>query len=322
MRKTAMSDALNIDLQDDTLSTMRASRGRPSVLKMQFAQFRSQGRIPIIFAFEGDDDKIVYHHWIKRLYPDLDYEPYVCNGKSLVFQLMDIIDRDLTGIGEGVFFFVDRDFDDLRGRSPDNRLFVTDMYSVENYLVCDDVLRSLLKNEFHCSDIRTRETICKKFSEVYDGYIKHTSCINERISFARQAHVKIHVTIPDRLQDFFNFDLKNAFGLSAPSDEIIKYDVEYDEIDWLAHRVYFRKLDPRRRYRGKFHLNFFLKWLTHLAEDHKSSDSYFFSNGLRAPKVRRTEFVLSSFSARSPTPYGLADFLRAVSRLPCEGIPE
>jgi hypothetical protein len=42
-------------------------------------------------------------------------------------------------------FFVDRDFDDLQGRLPDNTVYMTETYSIENCIVCREVLEDILK---------------------------------------------------------------------------------------------------------------------------------------------------------------------------------
>ena len=68
-----------------------------------------------MLVFEGDDDKIVYGQWIRRVRPTLRYEPFPCGGKKEVRELKNALARDLAHLDDGVFFFVDRDFNDLLG---------------------------------------------------------------------------------------------------------------------------------------------------------------------------------------------------------------
>jgi Protein of unknown function (DUF4435) len=68
-----------------------------------------------LLAFEGDDDKIVYGQWIRRIRPGLRYEPFPCGGKREAKELKNALGRDLAQLGENVFFLVDRDYDDLTG---------------------------------------------------------------------------------------------------------------------------------------------------------------------------------------------------------------
>ncbi len=123
------------------LDDMRKSRDVAAVLKTRLAQLKSGAPDVPVFAFEGPDDKFVYYAWVGRIDRDVRYEPFICNGKAGVLELRRIVRRDLGDIGKGVYFFVDRDFDDLRGEDPWDDLFMTDRYSVENYLVDDQHLR-------------------------------------------------------------------------------------------------------------------------------------------------------------------------------------
>jgi hypothetical protein len=78
-----------------------------------------------------------------------------------------------------VYFFVDRDFDDLQGRSAHERLFITNKYSVESYLVCDRLLEELLKIEFHCNGhAAVRTKIIEKFKKAYEAFLTVTKEVN------------------------------------------------------------------------------------------------------------------------------------------------
>ncbi len=63
-------------------------------------------------------NKPVFIQWIRRLSPDLTYEPFLANGKRKSLALRKSLRQDLGNLREGVYFFVDRDFDDLQGTSP------------------------------------------------------------------------------------------------------------------------------------------------------------------------------------------------------------
>lgn len=163
-----------VDEEDSPyLQRLRSSRNSPAVLKAKLIAFRSSEPNVIIIAIEGDDDKIIYAQWIARVRGDLVYEPFPCRGKKSVLDLKAVVERDLGNLDKNLYFFVDRDFDDLAGHKPSEALFLTDMYSVENYLVSRDVLESILKNEFHCHgrpDIR--RTIIEMFDEDYSKFLK------------------------------------------------------------------------------------------------------------------------------------------------------
>jgi hypothetical protein len=127
----------------------------------------------MVFAFEGDDDKIVYGQWIRRLFPRLHYEPFPCGGKKGVKALKNSLHKDLTGQERNVLFFVDRDYDDLAGFESQSGVFMTDAYSVENYLVTPRVVGELLRDEFPC---HARPDLRQKIARIFvDDYAKFLS---------------------------------------------------------------------------------------------------------------------------------------------------
>ncbi|OKO75534.1 DUF4435 domain-containing protein [Bradyrhizobium sp. AS23.2] len=100
---------------DAYIAKLKDARKSPAVLKTKLAILRSKLPNCLVFAFEGDADKAVYFQWVRRIRPDLSYEPFPCDGKKQVFLFREMLRRDLTGLASRVHFFIDRDFDDLAG---------------------------------------------------------------------------------------------------------------------------------------------------------------------------------------------------------------
>ena len=79
----------------------------------------------------------------------------------------------------GVFYFIDHDFDGARGQDIDETIFVTDRYSVENYLVSREVLEELLKDEFHLDGLpEVRRRVVALFNTTYDLFVAVTRQLN------------------------------------------------------------------------------------------------------------------------------------------------
>ncbi|HEL4773384.1 TPA: DUF4435 domain-containing protein, partial [Stenotrophomonas maltophilia] len=110
---------------------MKAAVGTSAELKLRLINLRSQLANALIFVFEGDDDRAVYGAWMRQIDRGMVYEPFTCKGKSAVLRLKVSVDRDAAGLGDGVFFFVDHDFDGSRGVELNRNLYVTDGYSME-----------------------------------------------------------------------------------------------------------------------------------------------------------------------------------------------
>src|SRR6516162_499595 len=83
---------------------LKSARTTSAVLKLKLITLKSGFPDALVFAFEGDDDKIVYGQWIRRIRPELQYEPFPCGGKEGVRGLKNAVTRDLSGLGTGVFF--------------------------------------------------------------------------------------------------------------------------------------------------------------------------------------------------------------------------
>lgn len=308
-----MNELTTIKEEDPLLNHMKQSRKGASVLKMDLVTLKSQLTNTLILVFEGIEDKGVYFHWLKIISPDIKYEPFPCNGKSYVLELRKVVDRDLNEIGKGVYFFVDRDFDDLRGEPSGNQTFMTDQYSVENYLVTEGVLLELLKNEYHChGQPQIREIIRQAFIEIYDKFLEATTEINFLIFCARKLKIRIKPSLPDRIGKIVAMNLNDATPVASASEIInMARDLTPDEASLL--RVDFDKLDKKERYRGKFAYLFFIEWLKHLAEDRTNVASTYFPEVPKNIKIKLQSLTLDNLASKSKPPQHLADFVRRMS---------
>ena len=298
---------------DKYLEDMKAARKGPAVLKLQLLLLRALKADVLIFAFEGGDDKIAYSRWISRLAPNLVYEPFPCSGKKYVLQLRDVVLRDLGGIGYRVYFFVDRDFDDLAGYSSHPSTFMTDRYSVDNYLVSEAILEEVLKNEFHCHgrpDVR--QPIVELFQLVYTQFLALIRDINWRLFVARRLKLSAAST-PDKLRDLVTIALEGVTAGPKSAEQLFPFPFEPAAADVSALALTFATLDPATRYRGKYSLEFFERWLDLLANDYIDAGTKFFGGISRVEKVRKGELVLGGFAAKSTPPDGLAEFLQAAA---------
>lgn len=299
---------------DSYVRDLKKSRGSAAVLKMDLVSLRGdRPGIPVL-VFEGPEDTAVYYSWVKQLAPCLEYEPFVCKGKDLVLKLKDVVDRDMDGLRAGVFFFVDRDFDDLRGQAEDSeRLLMTDKYSVENYLVSEDVLDSVLTHYFHCQGVPViRKSVCNAFAQRYSEFLASTSELNFRIFLARRLGIEVKGGLPDKISSIASLELHQVGMAGKSADQVVKLSREpkASEIDQL--RDEFSALVMRDRFRGKFALIFFSRWLELLAADRVKDVSHFFGALPKNVKVRVTEIGMEALAVRSLRPRGLAELLKRV----------
>lgn len=295
------------------LEDMKSSRGVAAVLKARLAQIRSSAPDIPILSFEGPDDKLIYYAWTSRVRPGFKYEPFVCNGKDGVLTLRRMVRRDLGNIGEGVYFLIDRDFDDLRGEEESDDLFMTDLYSVENYLVDEQVLDELLKNEFHCHGGPVeRKKIIEIFAKLYDEFQTIVRPINYRLYIARKLNVELAGRLPDRIARIASVSLFDVKPAGSDAARLIEFTREpsADEVQSIHNE--FANLSPRDRFRGKFFLLFFLKWLEHLASDRNSENPKCFQSTNCEMKANFSLLTLGALAGKSPMPSGFAEFIDRV----------
>ena len=136
-------------MSNGLVAAARESRHSPAVLKARILGIRSGDIDSWILVYEGKDDVGVYDVWVRAVLPDLAFYPLPGSGKSQVLSLRDNLSRSAEEVRSRILYFVDRDFDDLRGYPQGGDIFCTTSYSIENDLVNETVLRSILDDEQH-----------------------------------------------------------------------------------------------------------------------------------------------------------------------------
>jgi hypothetical protein len=298
---------------DPVIERLINSRDNPAVLKMGLIQMRGRcPKIPI-FAVEGETDKSVYSHWVRRFRPHLRYEYFVCKNKHQVLMLHGSIQRDRTGLQKNVFFFIDRDFDDLAGVDHSEAIFMTDKYSIENYLVCEVVLDDILKIELSCNgypELRTKLAVL--FNNTYAQFLNVTSSFNFRLFTAKRFAIPRTGAFPERINQIAVISLEEVKPQIRPTEQVIELEREPTEQEIEVCECEFAELVPFDRYRGKFALLFFKRWLDLLIDDYSAKTSVHFNQVEELTRARREEIVFNSLAARSPTPIGLQEFLSSI----------
>lgn len=296
---------------DPLIQRMRNARNSPNILKLELARRRSTEAALPFLVLEGDDDKIVYAQWIGRLRPSLKYALFPCRGKGHLLGLLDLLRRDATGLAEGVHFFIDRDFDDMRNREPGPDVYMTDSYAVENYVVSEHVLEKLLQIEFHChSCAETRRRIQNIFKEDYQNFLNETKSINLRLFKARKIGLATD-SITSTLTKLASVSVGSVQRGTASPEEIIRFRESIDEEISADLESEFSDLDPPKRYRGKFALAFFKKWLRDLGETHRPGEGLFEKIDTRSA-FRLDEITLNSMASKSEMPDGLLEYVAAI----------
>lgn len=294
----------------------RARSGRQSgaVLKVSLSNIRSRDRSIPVFVFEGQGDFGPYRVWIGRIRDGLKYVPLNARGKRQVLEFRARLQADTGNLKQGVYFFVDHDFDGLQGHAPGPDLFCIDSYSIENYLVSAEVVRSILIEEFRCSAIEDEcDKVVRIFDDVARQFLQCMRAANRRMFFGTRLGIR-GSGVEEALSRYVEIGLTEV-RLTCTDQDLqalipLEREPAPEEIDLLAAE--FDALDPRTGYRGKFIIGFLLRWLELLAEERRRSDKGVFSTTFDV-KFSTQKLSMDSLAGRSEIPKGLRSFVTSIA---------
>ncbi len=146
----------------DYVELLRAeARGAHAVFH-QFALARSVDAAALFFFFEGEEDPTFYMPHIVARLSDRRHHVFICYGRSEVLKSHSLVERDGRGAQQALFF-IDKDHTDFMSNADPNlpwSVFQTDLYSIENYLTCENVFRRYWIERLHLSDLDPRYAEC------------------------------------------------------------------------------------------------------------------------------------------------------------------
>jgi Protein of unknown function (DUF4435) len=172
------------------IDTLRAARrSQVSILHEFLSQYDPQARRVHAF-FEGHDDIAFFVPHIERyLPPGTRLIRYTCEGKPRVFETFEQIMRRMPEVRH-TLFFVDKDLDDVLGTPwpTDPRIFVTDVYSIENYIVTSGVLMKFYRDNVKLRGVTFPDDVIERhFENQLARFQKQILCIMAWILVLRRS---------------------------------------------------------------------------------------------------------------------------------------
>lgn len=250
---------------------------------LEYNKLRSKNSSAWIFSVEGKDDIHFYQVVCQRLNFPHTYKFLLCNGKDKVLNLHQTLRSSIAATGIDLTkFFIDHDFDGLKGHHKSDALYCTPSYSIENLLISESVLREILISTFLCIGEEEEESISKVI-ELYrlriNDFNRAIKAVNLKLFFARKKGLQGEPRGIDRklVKKFLDIDLCQIQQKTNCNDSI-DYLLGFDNIpscNELEHE--FEIMKPCRDWRGKFHYDFFVKFIELLASDRSSSSPTIFS---------------------------------------------
>lgn len=307
---------------NNRINMMRESREIPQTILHRYNQLRSQHNHEVIYAFESTDDFIFYKTMISRVKNRIKITPLICKKKDTILALRTSLSRNISATASLIRYFVDHDFDGLKGHPPGNDIYCTPCYSFENLIVNEQVLENLLHGEFKCSD-SDAETDLKNIKKIYqERWIEFLNEIRDANKIIFHAHHSGFYLkgIDDNLKKYVKITLKKVTKIANTEEicKIIGFIPAPTEADISTSEHAFKLLDPERDWRGKFSFYFFKKILTDLKEDRGRKTPSFFSKRASISFSPNGD-INRALASITPIPNCLKKF---ISNLPNQGITQ
>jgi hypothetical protein len=221
-----------------------------------------------IHAFcEGYEDPSFYRPEVEKTAGNRRTFFYRCHGKWKLFALFDQITARV-GDYPHTLFFVDKDLSDLIPETypSDSRIYVTDYYSIENYLACEEVIRQvcsdfvILKN---CS--LPKERVVERFVEELPKFQRLVTPIMAWTICVRRKGLPVALQNL-KLEEMFAFDAELRI---RRKNGVIPYLLQKTGIPnkpelWADIKRVIRALRlvaPKRFVRGKFETWFLVQFI-------------------------------------------------------------
>jgi len=266
------------------------------------------------YFFEGYEDPSFYNNTISNY---LRYESHTYNGrgKYKLYSIHNDINWDKFDKNR-VLLFTDRDYTELLGENllEDINIYVTDYYSIENHLVCEEIVEKILKEIFHLTNTEQINEICKKFNEQYNSFFKGSLYVAAWIIFMRRSGIKIHLedldfgNLFDISVDNLRFSSKGGMNyayLEKVTSSITPTNSE-PEIQEIIKEL--RSINPKLIIRGKFEIWFLVRFITRLKERFVKN-----KNKLKIQTHLNTSNCIEILGARVTPPRSLEDFLKTAA---------
>lgn len=233
--------------------------------------------VKTVHCFYEGKDNLFYRGFVENEFPEYKYYYYTGNGKESVFNSYKEIEKKSLNWKNynknRILFFTDKDVDNYTSKPivKDENIFETKYYSIENYLVDENIFERILTETYEL-DIETEINNYKtQFMKNLETFYKETQYISSWIINNRKKNINSPLK-KVKMSDLFNFEHKNdTIELVMHSDykeqdKIHEYlrektklsdniSVNISDIEAIKEDL---NENPKNYTRGKFELWFFM----------------------------------------------------------------
>jgi hypothetical protein len=266
--------------------------------------------------FEGHDDGVFYGKFLNQRIPvGTRLCTYRCEGKAKVYEVFgQIIARYPKA--KNVLFFVDKDLDDILGEPwpTDPRIYVTDVYSIENFLVSKDVLYQFFQESIRLSVVDFPiEPILARFDVQLARFHCLTTVVMAWVVAVRRAGLRPNLNDVNVGELFTVSDDCMIRARCGCRVEYLHRTTGIQKRADLTRRVLqtakeLKRISPKRVIRGKFEAWFFVEFWKHLIRQMRTLAREANGNLNERIQLERSNFV-AVLGGRLEIPRSLELFL-------------
>lgn len=297
------------------LSDLEKARRSSSVPLHEFLLNIDSQKYTIHAFFEGKTDESFYGTIIRRYNKKYNYKSYKCGNKKSVYETFNKL-RTRYIKDQVLLFFVDKDLDDIIPilYEINDSIYVTDYYSIENYLVDKSILEQV------CSEIFKEDSGCNhvvKFSEKFELSCK----LFYDFMIIVMAWILYHRRMGSRLQ-VNNININTFFVVNHNLDLNVKisYDEIIDNLDKMAvvktdkesweksKDILLKELlkfNPKNVIRGKFEVDFFIQFINAC----KKAIDYIHDKNVKVSAPINKDNIIDILGPRVSYPFSLVRFI-------------
>lgn len=300
-----------------SVESLRKARNSGQAVFIEFTKAYSKEANTVFCFFEGKDSAYYRLRITTRIGVD-DYKKYCCGGKKGVLDAQRLITNKSQYSTALLAFFIDRDFDDSIYSSGIQEVYETPCYSIENLYTSIECFSKILKDEFSLTEEDEDFQRCiNLYNELIQEFFQKTETLNTWLACQKDKGVKLNLSSYD-IFDFIRLNLYEKNNRVQVLYNLEKlYTVFSDSIhlgeDELAAKLcQLKQLEPHKSFRGKFGLQFFIKFLNKLSEDACSRNRRLFTEKLNVSLNVSVDNALSFLSHYADTPKCLINYLDSV----------
>jgi hypothetical protein len=293
---------------------LRSARQGPTTLLHEFKTNYDPQRSRVHGFVEGYEDLVFYRSAIQEIAgPKFRVYMYRCGNKGAVYDAFRRLTAD--GTTKGALFFADKDLSDILGETwpIDESIFVTEVYSIENYFVSRPAFERLCRDLIRVCDFTFAfEPVFAHFENQLCAFHRLMLTVMAWIACARAAGLRPNLN-NIKLGEVFSLSddgsvkaSKNRLRCIARAAGVDPSKVPFREVRKLRRR--FAQIDPKLCIRGKFEMwfmisftLFFIQKLGTVAEEVGGSVSLRVQINQQNP--------VETLVGRIPTPAALSAFL-------------